>query len=357
LLLTIGLAGRQPRNLVPLLALFLFGLFICTTLLLAPLRVSVACVNQESVSALLSLLGLIAVPWVSYRLTVAVLSAVQHQYDRNRFSDGQFQAALWISLVTLVLALSTGQDDDGTLYWRTLLGLVPAVAYFMVARHFYRRTPVWAPPVRLLLLRVFARDRRGELLLDELAYHWRFIGPIRMISGPDLACATLGVHELIAYLTRRLHKLFIIDASDLEQRLASLNGQPDPDGRYRIDELFCNDVSWRHAVEILALASHAVLLDLRGFTGQRTGTAFEIGLLARLGSMPRAVWLVDAETDHVAVKGALGALPARTPGNMQPHAVLDIARLGRGSPRLLRALTEAASLPPSAAMEPGPARA
>jgi hypothetical protein len=353
LLLTIGLAGRQARNVVPLLALFLFGLSTFMTLLLALLKIPIACVNHESVAALLSLPGLIAIPWVGYRLTVGTLSTVLHHYDQNRFSDGQFQSAVWISLVTLVLAMSIGQDEEGGLSWRSFLGLAPAVAYFMVARRVYRHTPIWTPPVRLLLLRVFAHDRRGELLLDELAYNWRFIGPIRMISGPDLVCATLDVHELITYLARRLHTLFITDISDLKRRLASLSDQPDPDGRYRIDELFCNDASWRQAVEVLALASHAALLDLRGFSGQRTGTAFEIGLLARLSLMPRTVWLVDAETDHCAVEVALGTLQGCTPSKMQPHAILDIAQLSRGSQLLVRALAEAASVPPSLSMKPG----
>jgi hypothetical protein len=354
LVLTAGLAGRQTRNVIPLLTLFLFGLSTFLLVLVPFLAIARTCFHPVAVTALLQLVGLMLLFWAGYRLTVAFFTVLKRYYDRGRFSDGQLQSASWIGLLTFVLALTLGPESEGgtSASWWSVLGFAPLCAYGLVVHTARRRKPVCTPPVRLLLLRVFSHDDRGERLLDELAYQWRFLGPIRMISGPDLMCATLDVHELVAYLARRLDRLFITNAAALEKRLAALTDHPDPDRRYRIDELFCSDASWQPAVEELVIASHAILLDLRGFTLERSGTAFEIGLLTRLGLMPRTVFLVDSTTDRIAVEKASGAQQNRLPGEAQPFRVLDVTQLGRGAHVLLHALTEASTTLQSTCTEP-----
>ena len=43
---------------------------------------------------------------------------------------------------------------------------------------------------RLLLLRAFGAQRRSEQLLHRLGASWRRLGPVQMITGPDLTTAT-----------------------------------------------------------------------------------------------------------------------------------------------------------------------
>jgi CubicO group peptidase (beta-lactamase class C family) len=57
-----------------------------------------------------------------------------------------------------------------------------------------RRSAPMAAPRTLLLLRVFGFDKRTQRRLDDLGQRWRYLGPIRLIGGADLAYATLEPH-------------------------------------------------------------------------------------------------------------------------------------------------------------------
>ena len=52
-----------------------------------------------------------------------------------------------------------------------------------------------SPGPRLLVLRVFAHDRKQLRLLDELQSRWRYVGPVHQIGGPDLATTNVDPHE------------------------------------------------------------------------------------------------------------------------------------------------------------------
>ncbi|HSL31505.1 MAG TPA: hypothetical protein VK900_20045, partial [Anaerolineales bacterium] len=53
---------------------------------------------------------------------------------------------------------------------------------------------------KLLVLRVFSLGRRSERLFDLLAMHWRLVGSIQLIAGPDLAATTVEPHEFLDFL-------------------------------------------------------------------------------------------------------------------------------------------------------------
>jgi hypothetical protein len=53
-------------------------------------------------------------------------------------------------------------------------------------------------------------------------------------------------------------------------RLASLDLEPDADGRYRINEMMCTDDTWRPTVEGLIGSVDVIMIDLRGFTARTT---------------------------------------------------------------------------------------
>jgi len=56
----------------------------------------------------------------------------------------------------------------------------------------------------LLFLRVFSLGRRGEQVFDAVSAHWRYIGNVRMIAGPDLAVTAIEPHEFLEYLGGRI---------------------------------------------------------------------------------------------------------------------------------------------------------
>jgi hypothetical protein len=117
---------------------------------------------------------------------------------------------------------------------------------------------------------------------------------------------------------------------------ASLDLAMDHEGRFRIDEVFCFDSSWKTMVERLMNASDAILLDLRGFDANRGGTTHEVVRLASLGLLSRVVTVHDEQTDwrhFEATAAAAGTAP-------QPAAKIDAAEpdaLGRCYAALLAA--------------------
>ena len=160
-------------------------------------------------------------------------------------------------------------------------------------------------PRTLLLLRVFGFARRSQRLLDDLGQRWRYIGPIKLIGGPDLADSTIEPHEFLEFLDGRLTRSFVTDRSRLESRLAASPTRPDPDGLFRIDDFFCHDDTWRLTVTRLAREADAVVMDLRGFTSANQGCIFEIEHLAVAVPLQRVVLLVDKSTDVAFLKQVL----------------------------------------------------
>jgi hypothetical protein len=81
-------------------------------------------------------------------------------------------------------------------------------------------------------------------------------------------------------------------------RLRGLETRADRDARYRIDEFFCFDDTWRATVSQLLGQSDVVVMDLRSFGVSNEGSKHELQLLASRGALGRTVLLVDDRTDR-----------------------------------------------------------
>ena len=92
---------------------------------------------------------------------------------------------------------------------------------------------------------------------------------------------------------------FVHSPADVDARLASFDHARDPDGRFRVNVIFCGgDASWQYAVNRILIDSDCVLMDLRGFSRHRAGCVFEIRCLAESDLPFRTVFLVDETTDR-----------------------------------------------------------
>jgi hypothetical protein len=290
----VTLVDRSKRIVVPLLAAALFTVLALFFIVLVSLDFNG---KFGFVMSLVLALGLSAL--VSHFL----LSWIGLAYEQKVFSDAQFQVFCWMaSIAGLLIFTETLMNDEMTLTHplpRTLgLATIAAmILYWLLIRYLVR--PM-SSAKRLLVLRVFAKgseDRRGERLLDELEYRWRFIGPIVLIGAPDVAGRTIDPAKAANFLRFRLKDAFISNRHVLHKRIAAMDDVPDPDGRYRVNEFYCFDDIWKEAVQMLLDSSDAIVLDLRGFTKARQGTAYEIGLIASRGALGRTVFLVSAETN------------------------------------------------------------
>jgi len=99
------------------------------------------------------------------------------------------------------------------------------------------------------------------------------------------------------FLGGRLSRQFVQDSADLDRRLSSMDLDPDPDGRFRINEFFCRTDNWRMTMRKLSKQSDVVLMDLRSFSPSNQGCIYELEQLLDLVSLSRVVFLVDETTD------------------------------------------------------------
>ena len=301
------MVDRIKRTVVPLLGAALLSIFVVA---LASGAIAVALLQPEGNWAGAAL-GLAAVG-MGLLAAYFMLSWIGLAYEQKLFSDAQFQVFSWMLAVSGTAMAVETMFQQASLIDPSNLQLAAAsvsalLVYWLVTR--YGLQPLRSNR-RLLVLRVFAQDSRGERLMDELEYRWRFIGPIALIGGTDMAAHTIDPAKAANFLRGRMKGGFVPNAEVLSRRVNNFDDEPDPDGRYRVNEFFCFSDVWQLAVQRLLQGCDAVVVDLRGFTALRRGTAWELGQLRETGALARTVFLIDRDTDQAAVHEALGSTPA-----------------------------------------------
>lgn len=228
-------------------------------------------------------------------------------YHRQGFSDQMLLLGSVFLVFAVDAALTIRVPDTVAFVLGIAIYLIAGVASMLLYRLVHTKQ---TQAVALLMLRVFSPRLGSQPLLDGINARWRHLGPVRMIGGPDLAVATVEPHEFLTFVRGGLRRLFIDSPAVLEERLGALTDRPDPDARYRIDEFFCFDDTWRLAVAELLERSHAVVMDLRGFGPDNSGCIDEIEMLAAHQALNRTVLLVDGSTDRMLLNQVLGSVPA-----------------------------------------------
>lgn len=293
----------------------------------------------------------------------AVLAVIARRYEAGRTSgDRLVLDAQWLVLTAAQAGLGMSTDwvrglgAAGAVAWFAV-GLLP-FAVFLAARAALTALPrrhAPTPGVPMLLLRTFGARRRSERLMEELGAEWRFVGSIEMIAGEDLASANLEPHELMDFITGRLGGRFVNAVEQAPAFVARMDRERDADGRYRVNELFCRDDTWKAALQAVLAHPRPVLLDLRGFTEHNHGCVYEMSYLANHLPLRNLVLVVDETTQRPALEGALRQawtqMAPESP-NRNTNAVLRIVDLDEGRPRPLAALRGA--LFQAAAPEPAP---
>jgi len=281
-----GLLWFNPDKVIPLLV---------TMLVLPPILILLLIANRwlKTTAPMLFIvpifvtLGALIYPLLAIAGLVLGLLGVRYlvrRYADKRTSDQLLLIDVYWALVCIFHAtMQLGQSRYWWLsiaafcgYKGTQLALLPIVVHAVRAR----------PPAQLLLLRVFGSQKRSEELIDEIGIRWRYLGPIHIIGGTDVATADLDPVELWEFLKWRTHDLSVRDERDLNLRLAALDIAPDPDGRYRVNDFICRADTWKMTVVRLLDRCDAVLLDVRGFTAANRGVVYELRKL--LGGKPLA---------------------------------------------------------------------
>ncbi len=274
------------------------------------------------------------------------LQAIRRAWLRKAVNDRSLRLdALWLFFAGIYAMYYA----PAGLAWATAPLL--AFAAYKVAGAAVRRAFPPRPAVDargLTFLRVFSLGRRSDRLFDALARHWRHVGAIQLITGPDVAHSTLQPHQLLDFLAGRLATHFIGDAISLERRMAERDTRPDRDGLFRINNFFCHADTWQVVLARLVHDGDVVLMDLRSFSVLNAGCAHELRYLANFVPLQRCVLLIDDATDQAFVRSTLEeAWGSLDPASPNRDASPDAVRLDRLQPgpaglrQLLRRLSEA----------------
>ncbi len=276
---------------------------------------------------------------------------IRRRYERKQVSDESITFdAVWL-LFAVVQSIGLAFEGAG---W-VLSGLAAFAAYKLVATlalsAFAGRSSGGAN-VRLLLLRVFALGRRSERLFDVVGAYWRHAGSIQLIAGPDLITKVVEPHEFLDFLRGRLARRFVDGPETLERRLSEMDLERDRDGRFRVNEFFCHDHTWRAVLSRLVSQGDTVLMDLRSFSPANAGVAFELEELLNQVPLERVVFAIDRTTSQEylrrVVEQACDRLRPTSPNQGRPGRVRLLGIEGSSSDiqALLGALCGAATTTP-----------
>lgn len=295
--------------------------------------------QDSALLAGLVLLAVVVMAWVGRRM----LGRIARGYASKQFSEQQLALAAYWALVSglvlsLVLMVAFDDSSESKDLHVALLLLFAMAAFWLwrglqrvVLRTVVARAPAPLPP--LLLLRVFKPSGRSEAFMDRLLARWRFAAPVWLIAGPDLAGAFMEPDEFFAWTQDALGERFVANAAQIPGRVSQLDHGRDPDGRYRVSEMFCANHVWQVAVQALIARAGVVLLDLREYTEQRAGTRFELELLLSPGGFERLILLTDEAGDAPQLQAALQRAWAAGSGarGVQQPAPVRLLQLSTGS--------------------------
>ena len=223
--------------------------------------------NSYSVFALFAI-----IPWIPGLFAVRFLAArLAKAYQRKAFSEPLYLiAGLW-QIVLLFQAMMLSHSLGNMAY----LVLVPLVLFPLINRWLKKLLSPGHRAPTLLLLRVFRTDHAIEDLFDQVVERWRYSGNTLLIAGKDLALRNLEPDELFAFLSGHLRERFIDNDQKLQQAIADLDLSADADGRFRVNEFFCFDSTWKQVLDNLVHKADRVLMDLRAYTPERQGCNHE----------------------------------------------------------------------------------
>jgi hypothetical protein len=277
--------------------------------------------------------ALIALPaaWLAW----ASLSEVARRYEHKRFSDAQLLSRTWWTILVVNVGLQIGSEGP---WLSAATDAVALIAFPPLSARLLARGQTMAGTLHgrnLLVLRVFGHTGRTERLFDRIGARWRLFGPITMISAPDVAARIINPGDYLRWLTGRLDELFVTSRTDLTSKLAALDMEPDPDGRYRVNAFCCRTNTWQATVVELMYRADAVVMDVRGITRERHGIEFELRQLNHRLRVDQLVLVTDGKTDRSVLEEAFGT-------QMTGVRVVEV-RGSRNTDAVFTALLEAAA--------------
>ncbi len=284
--------------------------------------------------------------WIIISLSVTIvvgwifINRIKAFYTRKWINDIQLTADSYLLLFNFTYSIFIFFESPKY----ALVSLLAFPAYKITGLlflFFLRKRKVKKVSPRMLLLRVFALGDDSKNLFERVLKHWRYAGSIQMISGPDLAAATVEPHEIVSFVSGNLKDSFCEGADSILENIAKIDSYPDLDGTHRVNEFFCRDNNWKYVLRQLVMHSDTVLMDLRSFSDKFAGCRYEIEALVNMVSLNRIIFIVDTNTDidftrqvftkaiHSADNGSVNRMMPQnvTLYKIESHKDKDVSRL------------------------------
>ncbi len=255
--------------------------------------------NATWVWALFLLTPWLLLLWPLYRAAHWLADCYQKRYfSELSWSVGLFWliAISWQSLISL--------DNVGAIN-----ACIPLLAWLWIPSLWWMARDWLAMPTAapvLLVLRVFQRDAEVEALFDSVIHDWRNSGNCVLIAGSDTVASTFDPADMFRFIGGQMEKQYIQTIDEIPLRIGKLERSADHDGRYRLNEFYCYEHTWKTTLRALLQCSDLVLMDLRGLRTENRGCLYELEQLAQADGIRRIVLLVDRSTDKEAARQALG---------------------------------------------------
>jgi len=156
---------------------------------------------------------------------------------------------------------------------------------------------------------------------------------VQLIAGVDLAMRTVDPGDVLTLLDGRLAELYVREPEEVVERLERLDFGPDPDGRFRINEVYCRANTWKPMLGALLDTTDAVLMDLRSFSAGNAGCIFELEQLVRRLPSDHIVLVCDKTTELTLLRQILNDAwtAARDDGQTRGTGSLSVVRVESNS--------------------------
>ena len=219
--------------------------------------------------------------------------------------------------------------------------LAAVVVHIGLLKHLqYRLAKV--PNLKLLVLRVFGINETALFTFEGLLKFWKYFGSFFTVVDPSfmrssfrqksetipivvlsfflliiieveleaasfdtrwvnyfviIPLTVLGCIALVRYNLKQVSKSFIKNQEHLNARLEKLKKVPRKlDHTYKSMPTMCYDNTWKLAVATYTQLADVVLMDLRGFSEERKGCAYEVDFLFDTVPVGKVVFLIQPET-------------------------------------------------------------
>ncbi len=180
----------------------------------------------------------------------------------------------------------------------------------------------------LLVLRVFSLKHESEKLFDMIRSYWLLNGPITLIAGHDLTASVVDIEDVLYLLTGRIKNRFNTTPLLIEKNKSKIDNIADIDGRYRVNEMYCTNTTWKSVLKNLIQSSNKVMMDIRTFTELNKGCAFEIKEIIYRVPLNNILFIANGKTDLKLAKGimeeAWNVMPQTSPNTNESGQMIHV---------------------------------